>query len=67
MPLSFYKMFGLGNPKPTMMRLLMTKKTVNKPISLLYNVLVKVDSFIFPTYFVILGCEVVIEVPIILG
>ena len=29
--------------------------------------LVKVESFIFPAYFVILDCEVNFEVPIILG
>ena len=41
------------------MRLLMADRTV--------NVLVKVESFIFPADFVILDCEVDFEVPIILG
>lgn len=34
---------------------------------MLFDVLVKVDHFIFPTDFVILDCEIDYEVPIILG
>ena len=66
MPLSIYKKLGLGNPKPTAMRLLMVDRTV-RPIGILHDVLVKVESFIFTTNFVILDCEVDFEVPIILG
>ena len=40
---------------------------MKRPICILHDVLVKVESFIFPTYFVILDCEVDFEVPIILG
>ena len=67
MPLSIYKKLGLGDPKPTAMRLLMAGRTVKRPIGILYDVLVKVESFIFPTDFVILDCEVDFEVLIILG
>ena len=67
MPLSIYKMFGLGDLKPTAMRLLMADRTVKWPIGILHDVLVKVESFIFPTDFVILDCEVDFEVPIFLG
>ena len=49
------------------MRLLMADRTVKNPIGILYDVLVKVESFIFPVDFVILDCEVDFEVPIILG
>ncbi|KAK4723883.1 hypothetical protein R3W88_026662 [Solanum pinnatisectum] len=49
------------------MRLLMADKTVKRPIGVLQDVLVKVESFIFPTDFVILHCEDDFEVPIILG
>ena len=49
------------------MRLLMTDRTVKRPIGILHDVLVKVESFIFPADFVILDCEVDFEVPIILG
>ncbi|KAK4733613.1 hypothetical protein R3W88_007874 [Solanum pinnatisectum] len=67
MPLSIYKKLGLGDPKPTAMRLLMADRTMKKPIGVLQDVLVKVESFIFPVDFVILDCDVDFEVPIILG
>ena len=49
------------------MQLLMVDRTVKRPIGILHDVLVKVESFIFLTYFVILDCEVNFEVTIILG
>ena len=58
MPLSIYKKLGLGDPKPTAMRLLMADRTMKRPIGILHDVLVKVGSFIFTTDFVILDCEV---------
>ncbi|XP_069143358.1 uncharacterized protein [Solanum lycopersicum] len=58
---------GFGDPKPTAMRLLMVDRTVKKPIVILHDVLVKVESFIFSADFVILDCEVDFEVHIILG
>ncbi|KAK4733986.1 hypothetical protein R3W88_008247 [Solanum pinnatisectum] len=67
MPLSIYKKLGLGDPKPTAMRLLMADNTVKRPISVLQDVLVKVESYIFSMDFVILDCEVDFEVPIIVG
>ena len=67
MPLSIYKKLGLGDPKPIAMRLLMVDRTVKRPIGILHDVLVKVESFIFLTDFVILDCEIDFEVPIILG
>ena len=67
MPLSIYKKLGLGHPKLTAMRLLMDDRTVKRPIGILHDGLVKVESFIFPNDFVILDCEVDFEVPIILG
>ena len=67
MHLSIYKKLGLGDPKPTTMRLLMANRTVKRPIGILHDVLVKVESFIFLADFVILDCEVNFEVPIILG
>ena len=65
MPLSIYKKLGLGDPKPTTMRLLMADRTVKRPIGILHDVLVKVESFIYSAYFVILDCEVDFEVTII--
>ena len=67
MPLLIYKKLGLGDPNPTTMRLLMADRTVKRPIGILHDVLVKVESFIFPADFVILDCEVDFEVPITLG
>ena len=58
MPLSIYKKLGLGDPNPTAMRLLMVDRTVKRPIGILHDVLVKVESFIFMAHFVILDCEV---------
>ena len=49
------------------MRLLMADQTVKKPIGILHNVLVKVESFIFPSDFIIPDCQVDIKVPIFLG
>ena len=67
MPFSIYNKLGLGDPKPTAMRLLMADRTVKRPIGILHDVLVKAESFIFLVDFVILDCEVNFEVPIILG
>ena len=67
MPLSIDKKLGLGDPKPTAMRLLMADRTVKRPIRILNDVIVKVDSFILLEDFVILDCEVDFDVPIILG
>jgi len=63
MSLSIYKKLGLGAPKLTAMCLLMSDKSVKRPIGLLQDVLVKMESFIFPANFVILDYEV----PILLG
>lgn len=66
MPLFVFKKLGLGAPKPTTMSLLMVDCTVKKPIGVLQDVLVKLESFIFPVDFVILNCEFDFEVHIIL-
>ncbi|XP_069152685.1 uncharacterized protein [Solanum lycopersicum] len=62
MPLSIYKKLGLGDPKPIMMRLVMADRTVKRPIGILHNVLVKVESFIFPANFVILDCRALVYI-----
>ena len=67
MPLSTYKKLGLGDPMPTAMQLLMADRIVKRPVGILHDVLVKVESVIYPTDFVILDCEVDFEVTIILG
>ena len=60
MPLSIYKMWDLGDPKPTAMRPLMAHQTVKRPIGILHYVLVKLESIIFFADFVILDFEVAI-------
>ena len=55
-PLSIYKKLGLGDPKPTMMRLLMDDQSVKRPIGILHDVLVTIESFIFLADFLILDC-----------
>ena len=50
-----------------MMRLLMDDRTMKRPIGVPHDVLVKVESFIFPADFVILDCEVDFEVSTIFG
>ena len=67
MPLSISKKLGLGDPKPTAMQLLIVDRTVKRPIGILHDVLVKVESFIFLADFVILDCEIDFKVSIILG
>ncbi|XP_015081415.1 uncharacterized protein LOC107025061 [Solanum pennellii] len=67
MPLSIYMKLGLGDQKPAALRLLMADRIVKNTIGLLHYMLVKVKTFIFPTYSMILDCEVDFQVPIILG
>lgn len=49
------------------MQFLMADRTMKKPIGVLHEVLVKVESFTFLVNFVILNCEFNFEVFIILG
>ena len=46
MPLSIYNKLGLGDPKPTIIWLLLTDRTVKRPICILPNVIVKVVSIL---------------------
>ncbi|XP_049349053.1 uncharacterized protein LOC125813619 [Solanum verrucosum] len=62
-----YKQFDLGEPKATTMRLFMADRSIKHPVGILYDILVKVDRFIFPADFVILDFEINAEIPIILG
>lgn len=44
----------------------MVDRLIKRLVGILYDVLMKVDKFIFPTDFVFLNCEVDVEVSIIL-
>ncbi|XP_049342938.1 uncharacterized protein LOC125807269 [Solanum verrucosum] len=54
MPYAIYKQLGLGEPKSTTMRLVMVDRSIKYPGGILYDILVKVDRFIFLDDFVIL-------------
>ncbi|XP_070055316.1 uncharacterized protein [Nicotiana tomentosiformis] len=67
MPYSVFKTLGIGQPRPTSMRLQMAGRTMKRLLGIIDDVLVRVDKFILPADFVILDCEVDYKVPIILG
>ncbi|XP_049397390.1 uncharacterized protein LOC125861568 [Solanum stenotomum] len=67
MPYAIYKQLGFGEPKATTMRLLMADRSIKYHVGILYDILLKVDLFIFPTDFVILDFEIDAEISIILG
>ncbi|XP_049406146.1 uncharacterized protein LOC125869747 [Solanum stenotomum] len=66
-PYAIYKQLGLGEPKATTMRLLMADRSIKHPLGTLYDIMVKVDQFIFLPDFVILDYEIDAEIPINLG
>ncbi|XP_070025026.1 uncharacterized protein [Nicotiana sylvestris] len=67
MPYSVFKTLGIGQPRPTSMKLQMTDRSMKRPLGIIDDVLVRVDKFILPADFMILDYEVDFEVPIILG
>ncbi|XP_070015203.1 uncharacterized protein [Nicotiana sylvestris] len=67
MPYSVFNTLDIGQPRPTSMRLQMVDRSMKRPLGIIDDVLVRVDKYILPAYFVILDCEVDYEVPIILG
>ncbi|XP_070009891.1 uncharacterized protein [Nicotiana sylvestris] len=67
MPYSIFKTLGIGQPRPTSMRLQMADRTMKRPLGIINDVLVRVDKFILQADFVILDCDVDYEVTIILG
>ncbi|XP_070053858.1 uncharacterized protein [Nicotiana tomentosiformis] len=66
-PYSVFKTLGIGQLRPTSMRLQMANRTMKRPLGVIEDVLVCVDKFILSADSVILDCEVDYEVPIILG
>jgi len=67
LPYSVFKTLGIGQPRPTSMRLQMADRSMKRTLGIIDDVLVRVDKFILPADFVILDCEVDYEVSIILG
>ncbi|XP_070039606.1 uncharacterized protein [Nicotiana tomentosiformis] len=66
-PYSIFKTLGIRKPRPTSMRLQIADHTMNRPLGVIEDFLVRVYKFILLADFVILDCEVDYEVPIILG
>ena len=67
MPLSIFKRLGLGEARPTTVTLQLADMSLKHPRGVIEDVLVKVDEFIFPAYFIVLDMEEDKEIPIILG
>ncbi|XP_070015724.1 uncharacterized protein [Nicotiana sylvestris] len=67
MPLSMFKQFGLGEPRPTTVILQLADNSLAHPEGVIKDVLVQVGSFIFPADFIILDYEPDQEVLFILG
>ena len=67
MPLSIFKRLGLGEARPTTVTLQLADRSLKHPRGVIEDVLVKVDKFIFPAYFIVLDMEEDKEIPIILG
>ncbi|XP_070014318.1 uncharacterized protein [Nicotiana sylvestris] len=67
MPYPVFKTLGIGQPRPTSMRLQMADRTMKSPLGIIDDVLVWLDKLILPTDFMILDYKVDYEVPIILG
>ena len=67
MPLSIFKLSGLGEARPTTVTLQLADRSLKHPRGIIEDVLVKVDKFIFPVDFIVLDMEEDKEIPIILG
>ncbi|XP_049406234.1 uncharacterized protein LOC125869865 [Solanum stenotomum] len=65
MTYAIFKQLGLGEPKSTTMRLLMADRSIKHSIGILYDILVKINRFIFPIDFVILDCKIDVVTPLI--
>ena len=66
MPLSTYRKLGLGEAKPTNIRLQLADRTVKEPEGIVEDVLVRAGKFIFPVDFVVLNFEEDEDIPLIL-
>ncbi|KAL8520643.1 hypothetical protein ACS0TY_011253 [Phlomoides rotata] len=67
MPLSLFKVLGLGELKPTTMKIQLADRILTYPRGIVEDVMVKVDDFIFPVDFVVLDMVEDRSIPLILG
>ena len=63
MPYSVYKQLGLGELKPTNITLSLADRSVKIPKGMVEDVLVKIDKFYYPVYFVVLDTELIASEP----
>ena len=66
MPLSIYRKLGLGEAKPTNIRLQLVVRIVKEPEGIVEDVLVRAGKFIFTVDFVVLNFKEDEDVPLIL-
>ena len=67
MPLSIFKLMGLGEARPMTVTQQLADRSLKHPRGVIEDVLVKVDKLMFPTDFIMLDMEKDKEMPIILG
>ena len=67
MPYSMFKRLGIWKLKPIKMDIEMADKSMQTPLGVIENVLVKIDKFIFLVDFIILNIIEDNKIPIILG
>ncbi|KAI5419560.1 hypothetical protein KIW84_043648 [Lathyrus oleraceus] len=67
MPLSIYKILGIGYVQDTQMNLQFADHSVRRPHGIMEDVLVEIDKFVFPVDFVIPEMPEDEEIPLILG
>ncbi|XP_062118549.1 uncharacterized protein LOC133832190 [Humulus lupulus] len=67
MPLSVFRRLKLGEARPTTVTLQLADCSLVHPRGIIEDVLVKVDKFIFPAYFIVLDMVEDTNVPLILG
>ncbi|WMV08751.1 hypothetical protein MTR67_002136 [Solanum verrucosum] len=57
MPYKIFNRLWLSEPKPKTLRLLLADHSIKRPIGILYDILEKVEEFIFPADILILDCK----------
>ncbi|XP_074327826.1 uncharacterized protein LOC141665743 [Apium graveolens] len=67
MPLSIFTKLGVGEVKPTSVILQLADRSLAYPRGIVEDVIVKVDTFIFPADFIVLDIEEESEIPLLLG
>ncbi|XP_071687586.1 uncharacterized protein [Rutidosis leptorrhynchoides] len=67
MPHSLYERLGLGPLKPTRIRIRLANHSFNAAIGIAEDILVSIDTLVFPVDFVIMEMKEDLQVPLILG